>query len=306
MDPLRSHLPRGLIVDFPTLLDSRGEIDRTATLDLLARLEGRADGLLVCGPDTGPGPELAIRLRAELLALVSARTDLPLLAFITLPTKEASAECAETLAQAAPGLILVDASLLARSNREVLNWLDYLGQRPALPVLLYNHPGLVGRGAPQTKRKNIRTSILKRAAAENPHLAGLIFRGGFKRLLNYHQAVREFPGFPVYDAQELRFLERPSTSGVVSSGAVLIPRIWSRVVRAALQRGDPAPLAETLACGRAARALAREMAGKPAGSLQSMAAGGEIPESIRGLGLERWGLLEDWERSSDPEGGVRP
>ena len=304
MDPLRSQPPRGLIVDFPTLVDQRGRIDRTALSRLLKGLEGRADGLLLGGPDTGPGPGLPVETRAELLELVAERTDLPLLAFITLPTKEESAECAEALVRIHPELVLVDAPLLARSNREVLNWLDYLGQGLERPILLHNHPLLVGQGAPQTKRRNIRTAILKRAAAENPYLAGLIFRGGFKRLLNYHRAVRSRPGFPIYDAQELRFLERPSTAGVVSPGAVLMPRVWAGVVGAALDRGGAEPLARTLACGRAARSLGAHLGGRPGPRLLKLLESRVPPRFLEGLGLERWGLLEDWNQGFEPRGGA--
>lgn len=301
MEPSRSHPPRGLIVDFPTLVDDRGRIDRAGSLRLLAGLRGRADAIFLCGPDSGPGPSLPIRTRVELLDLVRAETDLPLLAFITLPTKEASAECAEALCAVSEDLILVDSPLLARSNRELLNWLDYLGETLGRPLLLCNHPLLVGRSAPQTKRRNIRTAILKRAVAEHPLLAGLIFRGGFKRLINYHRAVRSRPGFPIYDAQELRFLERPSTAGVVSLGAALMPRVWSRVVGAALNRGGAEPLAQTLACGRAARALALALARGSDRTLRQFLAG-KPPRSIQGLGLERWGLLPEAESSEPPEG----
>ena len=303
MDPLRSHPPRGLIVEFPTLLDSRGGPDRSATLGLLERIEGRADGLLLCGPEAGLGPDLKIEQRAELLDLVAAATGLPLLAFITHPSRSESAECAEVLTGIDPGLFLVDAPLLVRSNRDLLNWLDFLGQRFQRPLILYNHPRLMNRIPTQTKRRNIRTAILKRAAAESSCLKGLIFKGEFRRLLNYHQAVRSKSGFLIYDAQEIRFLDRPSTSGVVSAGAALIPGIWAKVVRAALHRGPSAPLAETLACGRAARALARSLPKEPRRLILELLAEGQPPGFLTGLGLERWGLLDQWanEVSSETE-----
>ncbi len=300
MEPPRSHPPRGLIVEVPTLLDAQGRIDREATLKILNGLRERADGLLLCGPEVGLGPDLETDKRAEILSLIAAETKLPLMAFITYPTRRESAECAEVLTAANPGLTLVDAPLLARSNRDVLNWLDYLGQRFDRPLVLYNHPGLAERVPSQTKRRNIRTAVLKRAAMENPHLAGLIFKGGFKRLLNYHQSVRGKPGFPIYDAQELRFLDRPSTSGVVSVGANLLPAVWARVVRAALHRKPERPLAEILACGRAARALSRKMENSSRESLLELMSGKEPPKFMEGLGLERWGLLNAWNRGSRP------
>ncbi len=303
MEPRRSHPPRGLIVAMATFLDDRGRIDRIATLRLLEKLEGRADGLLLCGPEAGLGPDLKIEQRAELLSLVADRTDLSLLAFITHPSRQESAECAEVLAGIKDDLILVDAPLLARSNRDVLSWLDYLGRRFKLPLILYNHPRLMDRISSQTKRRNIRTAILKRAAAESGHLKGLIFQGEFKRLLNYHQAVRARSGFLIYDAQELRFLERPSTSGVVSTGANLVPLVWAKVVRAALHLGPAAPLAETLACGRAARVLGKRLTKASAEGVLEMIRSGRPPEFMQGLGLEKWGLLPGGESGHPVQGG---
>ena len=301
MEPSRSQPPRGLIVELATILDGRGRIDRAATLGLLEEIKDRADGLLLCGPEAGLGPDLKIEQRTELLSLVADRTALPLMVFITHPSQQDSAECAEALTKVKDDLILVDAPLLARSNRDLLNWLDYLDQRFQLPLVLYNHPRLMNRIPSQTKRRNIRTAILKRAAAQSVNLRGLIFQGEFRRLINYHQAVRARSGFLIYDAQELRFLDRPSTSGVVSVGANLVPRVWSRVVRAALHQRPGAPLAEILACGRAARALARRLGRNSGEELAGLLHAQEPPEFLKGLGLERWGLLPGPESDPNPQ-----
>ncbi len=306
MGPAGSPPLRGLIVELVTLLDSRGRIDRAGTLRLLNRIGGQADGLFLCGPEVGLGPDLETEQRAELLELVSGECSLPLSVFITHSTRKAGAECAEVLTKVNPDLVLVDAPLLARSNRDLLNWLGYLGQRFDQPLVLYNHPRLTERISSPTKRRNIRTAILKRAAAEYPNLAGLIFRGEFRRLLNYHQAVRSGPGFRIYDGEELCFLDRPSTSGVVSVGANLIPEAWAKIVRAALNRGPAAPLAETLACGRAARVLGGRLEKEPRELILKLLAGGEMPGFLKGTGLQRWGLWPGSRPALSPEGGAGP
>jgi dihydrodipicolinate synthase/N-acetylneuraminate lyase len=55
-----------------------------------------------------------------------------------------------------------------------------------------------------------------------------------RRFLNYHLAAVSRPAFAFYEADEHRFLTRPGSWGVVSSGAQVYPEIWQRVTRACL------------------------------------------------------------------------
>ena len=310
-----TELPRGLIVELPTSLDKAGRPDQEALGRLLDYLAPFAEGLFLFGPEVGLGPDLTPEVRAELLRFVAPRTSLPLLVFITVQDRKRTESCLEAVSSAIDParLILVDAPLYVRSNRELIHWIGYLSESHPGPVVLYNHPRLMDRLATRTKRRNIRTAILKRLTQELPGPAGLIFQGDFKRLLNYHQAVRSRPFFRIYDASELRFLDRPSTFGVVSTGANLLPAAWSRLVRAALRQEQPGSLAELLACGRALRALALRTRGRARDFILAGLAGlglvpgdplspGPEPDQVLAFlekqGLRKWGLLNQGSASA--------
>jgi len=303
-----AELPRGLIIELLTPLDRRGGVDLEAAGRLLDHVAPFAEGLLLFGPEVGLGPDLGIRARVELLSFLAPRTALPLLVFITARDRKTTEGCLEAIGSAADParLILVDAPLLVRSNRDLIHWTGFLSDCHPAPVILYNHPRLMDRLAARTKRRNIRTAVLKKLIREVPGPAGLIFQGDFKRLLNYHRAVRERSAFRIYDAAELRFLDRPSAYGVVSAGANLLPAAWSRVVRAALRQEQPGSLAELLACGRGLRALALRTRGRARELILAgltglgLVQGGPGPQGpepdqvlsfLEGLDLRKWGLL---------------
>ncbi len=284
--------PRGLIVDLLTPFDARGRVEWDSLARLLDHVGPWADCLLLFGPEVGGGPDMGPRARARMAQFVAERCDLPLLTFITQTTKELALTSAKVLAaiDAAHRVFLVDAPLLVRSNRGLPDWLNRVHDATGRPVLLYNHPRLMDRIASQTKRRNIRTSVLKKAAEETEGLAGLLVKGPAKRLVHYRQAVRSRPGFRLYDAVETRFLDNPSSAGVVSAGANLLPAAWARVVRSALHLDDSARAAELLACAKAARRLARRLQARPLGWLTA--------------GLKIRGVLSA--RLPDPKDGPDP
>ena len=55
-----------------------------------------------------------------------------------------------------------------------------------------------------------------------------------RRFRNYHGAAARRPEFAFYEADEVNFLARPGTWGVVSPGAQLFPGFWSLVTRVCL------------------------------------------------------------------------
>jgi dihydrodipicolinate synthase/N-acetylneuraminate lyase len=83
------------------------------------------------------------------------------------------------------------------------------------------------------KRNNIRTAVLKRLS-ENSQIVGLIQAGDLKRTIHYQRAVRARRDFRFYDGDERSFLNQPSSSGVVSGGANLLPAEWSEIVSTSL------------------------------------------------------------------------
>jgi dihydrodipicolinate synthase/N-acetylneuraminate lyase len=134
-------------------------------------------------------------------------------------------------------LAWVDTPLLYHSNRGLIEHYERMLQESQFPLLLDNDPALVGRIAGKSKRKNIRTAILKRLA-QNPMVAGILHRGDLRRSLNYQRAVRARPDFLIYDGSERHFLQRPSASGVLSIGANLLPAEWRLVTQAAVGLDD--------------------------------------------------------------------
>ncbi len=308
MEKAPPSLPRGLIVDLITPVNRSGWLHLDSLARLLNHVEPYADGLFLFGPGVGGGPELKAETRAEMLAFIAARTKLPLMALITCTTKTQTVECVDLLLEAKRDsrLVLIDAPLVVRSNRGLPDWLAWLAERSNLSLALYNNPNLINRGS-ATKHRNLRTAVLKQTAEEVEALSGLIFRGGFKRLINYHQALRTRPGFRIYDADESRFLDQPSSAGVVSAGANLLPGAWAQVVHSVFHPDRPSRLAELLACARAVRGLGRRSKGQTLGWLmaglkelgvidRSLPEAPVSPEPERvshfmdSLGLERWGL----------------
>lgn len=250
--------PRGLIVDLATPLDKGGHVHRPSLERLIRHVTPHADALLLCGPGCGGGPRSPAERRLEVLHLVAERCDLPLLVFITTTDQHSTLDLAATVADSShrERTFIVDAPLVTRSNRGLPEWAARLAGTTGRPVILYNHPRLTDLTAGQTKRRNIRTAVLKKTAEEPQGPCGLLFRGEAARMANYQQAVRGRDDFRTYDGQEIRFLDHPSSAGVLSMGANLLPRPWSLVTRAALFPNPKAGSAELLAAAESVRTLA--------------------------------------------------
>jgi dihydrodipicolinate synthase/N-acetylneuraminate lyase len=130
-------------------------------------------------------------------------------------------------------LAWVDTPLLYHSNRGLPDHYQTLLSETEFKLIVDNNPLQIREVADNTKRKNIRTAILKKLSQE-PRVVALLHRGNLQRSLNYQRSVRGRPNFMVYDAGESDFLERPSASGVVSVGANLLPSDWRTITLASL------------------------------------------------------------------------
>lgn len=130
-------------------------------------------------------------------------------------------------------LAWVDTPLLYHSNRGLPDHYRVLLSETTFSLIADNNPQLLRKVVDKTKRKNIRTAILKKLSHE-PRMVGLLHRGDLRRSMNYQRAVRGRSSFLVYDAGERSFLEKPSASGVVSVGANLLPQDWQTITRASL------------------------------------------------------------------------
>jgi dihydrodipicolinate synthase/N-acetylneuraminate lyase len=162
----------------------------------------------------------------------------------------------------------VDIPLWYHSNRKLPQFYEEWKKYTPFPILLHNHPLLIGKRNRSLKRTNIRTAVLKRLA-ENERIVGLIQSGDLKRTIYYQRAVRARRDFRFYDGDERNFLNSPSSSGVVSGGANLLPSEWSQIVTASLEISeDPARNLLLLKQSQKLRELSQVLQKNPAQSLK--------------------------------------
>jgi len=239
--------PKGLIIALVTPFDEGGMIDWPSLKNLVERALPFADGLLVGEGLIGEGLSLPNQRRLELLKgsleLVSGRK--PLLLCPTANTQEETLANVVTVAKDYPGhpgeesLFWVDIPLWYHSNRKLSQLYQEWSRCTLFPIFLYNNPQLIFRLNRSLKRTNIRTAVLK-SLSENEQIAGLIQLGDLKRTIHYQRAVRARRDFRFYDGDERSFLNQPSSSGVVSWGANLLPADWKEVVDASLNLSEDA------------------------------------------------------------------
>ncbi len=233
--------PRGLFPALITPFDAKGGIDWPSLKTLIESLLPASDGLLIGEPLAGEGLSIPEDLRLQLLqgCLEAVDGRKPLLFCSTAQTSEGTLKMVEAgekiINRIRPNypFFWVDLPLWYHSNRKLPQFYEQWAKSSSLPILLYNHPRLITLLNRSLKRKNIRTAVLKKLA-ENKQIVGLIQAGDFQRTLHYQRAVRGRRDFRIYDGDEMNFLNQPSSSGVLSWGAVLLPGEWSEIVRASL------------------------------------------------------------------------
>ncbi len=267
--------PKGLIVALVTPFDEKGGIDRDSLRRLIESVLPYGDGLLVGDSQFGEGLSLPNSIRLELLRssieIVAGRK--PLLLCPTGRTAEETLSNVAVLSrEAASGakdrLFWIDIPLWYHSNRKLPQYYREWANDTPFPILLYNHPSFIARLNQSLKRNNIRTSVLKRLA-ENEQIAGLIQAGDLKRTLHYQRAVRARRDFRFYDGDEKNFLASPSSSGVVSGGANLLPSEWGEIVASSLKVSeDPARSLLLLKHSQKVRDLSQALQKNPAWNIK--------------------------------------
>ena len=237
--------PRGLITALITPLGSKEELDVESLAKLLNTVTEPSDALLLAGNHAGEGALLPRETREtlirETMRIVAGRTTL--LIGITADTVEetfGNAKCVEGLRDELNykgTIFLFDCPLWYRSNRGLPAHCEELMTVTSLPLILSNDPALISNLKTPLKRYNIRTGVLKKLLSNN-RIAGLAHSGDLHRFLNYVQAARSRQDFHFYDGSELNFLDNPSTDGVVSIGANVLPEEWKEVVGSSLDTDD--------------------------------------------------------------------
>lgn len=293
--------PRGLIVALVTPLDEMGRIDWVSLRCLIERALPFCDSLLIGEGLIGEGLSLTNSMRLALLRgsweAVSGKK--PLLLCPTAGTTEETLDNIRHLSKefaASPGkesLFWVDIPLWHHSNRKLPHFYEEWAKSTPFPLLLYNNPQLIARLNRSLKRNNLRTAVLKRLA-ENEQIVGLIQAGDLKRTIHYQRAVRARRDFRFYDGDEKNFLNGPSSSGVVSGGANILPAEWSEIVTASLKISeDPARNLLLLKQSRKLRELSQALRKNPAQNLKfALQRLGLIPQAR---------MLEDTRRVSEEE-----
>ena len=268
--------PKGLIVALITPLNEEGRLEGESLRRLIDRVVPYCDALMIGEGLIGEGLSLPNPLRLELLR-VSVEMVAGKKPLFLCPTAGTTEETVHNIAAlthalknypAQDSLFWVDIPLWYHSNRKLPQFYEEWRKSTPYPILLHNHPLLIGKRNRALKRTNIRTAVLKRLS-ENEQIVGLIQTGDLKRTIHYQRAVRARRDFRFYDGDEGNFLNSPSSSGVVSGGANLLPSEWSEIVKASLHMSeDPAWNLLILQQSRKLREFSQVMQTNPAQSLK--------------------------------------
>ncbi|MEW5724388.1 MAG: hypothetical protein AB1896_14855 [Thermodesulfobacteriota bacterium] len=262
-----SHPPRGLIANLVTPLDKEGRPDGPALAGLMRRIGSEVAGFLAGGLAVGEALYLGREERLAILAaaLEGCQGDRTLFFEITAGNKEETQSLlagAEELLSRSPhrtAVFFFLTPLAYHSNRELPRHVRELGGSSRRRFIIGNDPDLVTRLRPGPHHKNIRTAVLKKLGGAEM-LAGVAFAGDMPRALNYQRALKQRTVIRFYDQSEANFIERPSSSGLISVGATLIPAAWSDIVGSSLnvydaQRLYPDHLSQIWRHGRTVRTM---------------------------------------------------
>ncbi len=280
--------PKGLLIELPTPLTERGGLDERGLARLVRRAAPHAHALVAAGPAAGQGQRLGEELwrRAVEAVLAAAPPRLPLVVGVTAPSSRSTLARARWLAARAGGRALwgLDLALFHHSNRGLPAWVAELAGALGRPVLLANRPDEVrGRRSPG-HHLNLMPKVVAKCG---PELAGVVLAGSMKLSLGLSRALAGHPEARLYDGDELAFLSRPASAGVMSAGAAILPRAWRLVADHALGLGDqagPGERRELIGAAGQARELAELMASRPAAVAGLLAFEAGLTQSPRAAG----------------------
>lgn len=268
--------PKGLIVALVTPFDEKGGIDWVSLRRLIERALPFCDSLMIGEGLIGEGLSLPNPFRLDLLrgSVEAISGKKPLFLCPSASTTEETLNNIQDLSKdfanslGKESLFWVDIPLWYHSNRKLPQLYQEWTKCTPFPILLYNNPSLIGKLNRSLKRSNLRTAILKRLA-ENEQIVGVIQAGDLKRTIHYQRAVRARREFRFYDGDEKNFLNGPSSSGVVSGGANILPLEWSEIATASLRISeDPARNLLLLKQSQKLRDLSHVLQKNPALSLK--------------------------------------
>ena len=233
--------PRGLICSLALVPDPKGRGLYLGLESLIGRLQPAVTGIFLdpmfwC-PDANCCGPASLYLLEEVIGLIPS--GIALWVRITGTSAEQTLHIRSQLETVCRRLhyhgplAWVDTPLFYHSNRGLPEHYRNLLANTEFNLIADNDPQLIRKIGDKTKRRNIRTSVLKKLIQQRG-LAALVHRGDLRRSMHYQRAVRNRPDFLVYDGVEANFLKRPSSSGVISVGANLLPYEWKTITQASL------------------------------------------------------------------------
>jgi len=263
-----------------TPLNAAGKPDRESLGWLIQRLRKDAGAVLAGSLEVGEALQLDPAARIEILeASLTALKNGPALFFeITSLDEHGTLEILELSESLLEGftsgleLYYFLTPLVYHSNRNLPDHLEELGRKTARQFILSNNPVLVSKLTGAFRHENIRTSVLKKISM-NEQVVGLEYSGGVDRAINYQRALRGRAKFRFYDGDEENFITQPSSSGLVSCGANLLPRAWADIVNSSLdifesKRMYPDHLSQIWQNGRKVRQLLSLYESNPPGYIK--------------------------------------
>lgn len=296
---VQSATPRGLICSLALVPNPKNRGIYSGLESLVTRLQDAVSGFLLdpmfWNPDANHFGPVSASLLEEIIGLV--RPNLPLWVRITGRTAEQTIHICRQLETVCRRLgyqgplAWVDTPLFYHSNRGLPRHYRTLLAETEFSLIVDNNPELIRQVARQTKRRNIRTAVLKNLSKQI-RLTGLLHRGNLERGINYQRAVRGQPRFLLYDTGELNFLEQPSSSGVVSVGANLLPSEWRTITLASLNLDE----SDQDVSGRFGHLWET---GRRVRTVQGCY--GHAPARIIPAVLAAWGLVQESGHPLDPE-----
>jgi dihydrodipicolinate synthase/N-acetylneuraminate lyase len=282
--------PQGLLIELPTPLLKNGGLDAAGLARLAKRAASFAHALVAAGPNAGQGQLLSEELwqQAVQVVLEAAPKSMPVMVGLTASSSKDTLSRAHWLAGFSMGRDLwgLDLPLFHHSNRGLPSWVDKLAGALSRPILLVNQPDQVRGRRGATRHLNLMPKVLAKCG---DGLAGVVVTGSLKLGQAMSRALSARPMARLYEGDELSFLSRPASAGVMSAGAALLPEPWRVVVDNALGLADeglggPKERRNLISAADKVRELAELMASQPAAVAAALAHAAGLSQSPRAAG----------------------
>ncbi len=282
--------PQGLLIELPTPLMEDGGLDASGLAKLTRRASRHAHALVAAGPNAGQGQRLSEDLwqQAVEVVLEAAPKSLPVIVGLTANSSKATLSRARWLAGFSVGRELwgLDLALYHHSNRGLPGWVDKLAGALSRPIVLVNQPDQVRGRRGATRHLNLMPKVLAKCGDS---LAGVVMTGSIKLGQGLSRALSPRPMARLYEGDELSFLNRPASAGIMSAGAALLPEPWRMVIDSALGLADeglsgPKERRALISAAGQVRELAELMASQPAAVAAILAHAAKLTQSPRAAG----------------------